>query len=186
MTPSCKWPVIFPTNPWHSRPCRIFGFFPYRQLFGFTHLCYFRAILRNYYNPAFQCLYYIFQCPPPPPPTTLLSHGFDYPNCTLNIAGHSFVKRLRTDLRCKFGNHATVDFNLSETPNVSLYGIRGLTVPRLAQEFRLKFANEPLSRMIILEIGRNDLSSQSPKVVIRELLDLVDHNLPGARNDCCL
>ena len=133
-------------------------------------------------------VYIIFSSahPPPPPPTTLLSHGFDYPNCTLNIAGHSFVKRLRTDLRCKFGNHATVDFNLSETPNVSLYGIRGLTVPRLAQEFRLKFANEPLSRMIILEIGRNDLSSQSPKVVIRELLDLVDHNLPGARNDCCL
>ena len=81
-----------------------------------------------------------------------------------------------------------MDFNLSETANVMLYGISGLsmTVPRLAQEFRLKFANEPLSGIIILEIGRNDLSSQSPKVVIRELLDLVDHSLPGAPNDCCL
>ena len=117
-----------------------------------------------------------------------MSHGFDYTNCTLNIAGHSFVKRLRTDLRCKFDNHAAVDFNLSETANVSLYGIRGLsmTVPRLAQEFPLKFANDPLSGIIILGIGRNDLSSQSPKVVIRELLDLVDHSLPGAPNDCCL
>ena len=90
--------------------------------------------------------------------------------------GHCFVKRLRTDLRCKFDNYDAVDFNLSEAANVSLYGIRGLTVPRLAQEFRLKFANEPLSRIIILEIGRNDLSSQSPKAVIRELLDSLDHN----------
>ena len=124
----------------------------------------------------------------PVPPHSFVPYGFDYTNCTLNIAGHSFVKRLRTDLRCKFDNHAAVDFNLSETANVSLYGIRGLsmTVPRLAQEFRLKFANEPLSGIIILEIGRNDLSSQSPKVVIRELLDLVDHSLPGAPNDCCL
>ena len=107
-------------------------------------------------------------------------------NCTLNIAGHSFLKRLCTDLRCKFDNHAAVDFNLSEIANVSLYGIRGLTVPRLAQEFRFKFTNEPLSRIIILGIGRNNLSSQSPKVVIRELLDLVDHNLAGAPNDCFL
>ena len=30
------------------------------------------------------------------------------------------------------------------------------------------------------------MSSQSPKVVIRELLDLVDHSLPGAPNDRCL
>ena len=171
------------SNPWHSRPCRLFGLFPYRQLFGCTwHIC---AIFAPFWGIIISLrfnVYIIFSSPP----LTLLSHGFDYPNCTLNIAGHSFVTRPRTDLRCKFDNHAAVDFNLSETANVSLYGIRGLTVPRLAQEFRLKFANEPLSRIIILEIGRNDLSSQSPKVVIRELFDLVDHNLPGAPNDCFL
>lgn len=161
MTPSCKRPIIFPILGIRD-PVGYLGIFPYRQLFGSTHLCYFRAIWRNYYKLRLQFL------------------------CTLNIAGHSFVKRLRNDLRCKFDNHVAVDFN-SETANVSLYGIRGLTVPRLAQEFRLKCANEPLSRIIILEIGRNDLSSQSPKVVIRELFDLVDHNFPGApRSKYCL
>ena len=77
------------------------------------------------------------------------------------IAVHSFVKRLHSDLQCKFDHRAAVDFNLSQTANVSLYGIGGLTVPRLARELRLQFAKEPLSRVITLEIGTNDLSSQS-------------------------
>lgn len=91
------------------------------------------------------------------------------------IAGHSFVKRLHSDLQCKFDLRAAVDFNLVQTATVSFHGIGGLTVPRLARELRLLFVNEPLPRVIILEIGTNDLSSQSPEVVIGEVLDLVDY-----------
>ena len=90
------------------------------------------------------------------------------------IAGHSFVKRLHADLQCKFDLLAAVDFNLTQTATVSLHGIGGLTVSRLARELRLLFTNGPLPRVIILEIGTNDLSSQPPKVVIGEVLDLVD------------
>ena len=95
--------------------------------------------------------------------------------CVL-IADHSFVKRLHSDLQCKFDLCAAVDFNLVQTATVkvSFHGIGGLTVPRLARELRLLFVNEPLPRVIILEIGTNDLSSQSPEVVTGEVLDLVD------------
>ena len=82
------------------------------------------------------------------------------------IAGHSFVKRLHSDLQCKFDLRAAVDFSLTQTATVSLHGIGGLTVSRLTRELRLLFANGPLPRVIILEIGTNDLSSQSPEVVI--------------------
>ena len=90
------------------------------------------------------------------------------------VAGHSFVKRLHADLQCKFDLRAALDFNLTQTTTVSLHGIGGLTVPPLARELRLLFANGPLPRVIILEIGTNDLSSQPPEVVIGEVLDLVD------------
>ena len=68
-----------------------------------------------------------------------------------------------------------MDFNLVQTATVSFHGIGGLTVPRLARDLRLRFVNEPLPRVIILEIGTNDLSSRSPEVVIREVLDWVDY-----------
>ena len=45
------------------------------------------------------------------------------------IAGHSFVKRLHSDLQCKFILRAAVDFNLVQTATVSFHGIVGLTVP---------------------------------------------------------
>jgi len=100
-----------------------------------------------------------------------MSHGF--PNVL--IVGHSFVKRLHSDLQCKFDLRAAVDFNLAQTSTVSLHGIGGLTVLRLAQELRLLFASEPLPGVVIFEIGTNDLSSQSPEVVIGVVLDLVDY-----------
>ena len=100
-----------------------------------------------------------------------MSHGF--PNVL--IVGHSFVKRLHSDLQCKFDLRAAVDFNLAQTPPVSLHGIGRMTVPRLAQELRLLFASEPLPRVVILEIGTNDLCSHVPEVVIGMILDLVDY-----------
>lgn len=89
------------------------------------------------------------------------------------IARHSFVKRLHSDLQCKFDLRAALDFNLTCTVTVSFHGVGGLTVPRLARELRLLFSHEPPPR-VILEIGTNDLSSHSPEVVIGNLLDLVE------------
>ena len=68
------------------------------------------------------------------------------------IAGHYFVKRLHSDLQCKFDLRAAVDFNLVQIATVSFHGIGGLTVPRLARELRLLFVNEPLPRVIILGV----------------------------------
>lgn len=89
--------------------------------------------------------------------------------------GHSFVKRLDSDLQCKFDHRAAVDFNLSLTANISMYGIGGLTVSRLERKLRSILANKPLPRVVILEIGTNDLSSQSPEIVIGEILELVEY-----------
>ena len=82
------------------------------------------------------------------------------------IAGHSFVKKLHSDLQWKFDLRAAVDFNLTRTATVSFHGVGGLTVPRLARELRLLFSHQPPPRVIILEIGTNDLSSHSPEVLI--------------------
>ena len=57
---------------------------------------------------------------------------------------------------------------------MSFHGVGGLTVPRLARELRLLFSHQPPPRVIILEIGTNDLSSCSPEVVIGDLFDLVE------------
>ena len=42
------------------------------------------------------------------------------------IVGHSFVKRLDSDLQC---NRTALDFNLTHTMTLSFHGISGLTVP---------------------------------------------------------
>ena len=89
------------------------------------------------------------------------------------FAGHSFVKRLHSDLQWKFYFRAALDFNLTPTATVSFHGVGGLTVPRLARELRLLFSHQPPPRVIILEIGTNDLTSHSPEAVIGDLLDLV-------------
>ena len=44
----------------------------------------------------------------------------------------------------------------------------------ISPELLLLFSHEPPPRVIILEIGTNDLSSHSPKVVIGDLLDLIE------------
>ena len=91
------------------------------------------------------------------------------------IVGHSFVKRLDSDLQCKFDHRAAVDFNLSQTANISLYGVGGLTVSRLERKLRSILVNKPLPRVLIIEIGTNDLSSQSPEIVIGKILELVQY-----------
>ena len=90
------------------------------------------------------------------------------------IPGHSFVKRLHSDLQWQFDLLAALDFNLTSTATVSFHGVGGLTVPRLARELRLLFSHQPPPRVIILAIGINDLTSHSPEVVSEDLLDLVE------------
>ena len=124
--------------------------------------CHFGAILRNYSK--LPCIYILSF---PFSPFSFCPMASPIPNVL--IAVHSFVKRLHSDLQCKFDHRAAVDsaadFNLSPTASVSVYGIGGLTVPRLARKLRLQFSKEPLPRVIILEIGTNDLSSQSLAVL---------------------
>ena len=90
------------------------------------------------------------------------------------IADHSFVKRLHSDLKCKVDLRAALVFNLTRTATVSFNCVGGLTVPRLARKSRLHFSHQPPSRVIVLEIGTNDVSSHSPEVVIGDFLDLVE------------
>ena len=70
------------------------------------------------------------------------------------VTGHSFVKRLHADLQCRFDLRAAGDFNLTQTATVSLYGIGGLTVSRLARELRLLFTNGPLPGSLFLTSGQ--------------------------------
>ena len=70
------------------------------------------------------------------------------------IAGHSFVKRLHSDLQCKFHLHAAVDFNLTRTATVSFHGVGGLTVPRLARELRLLFLTNLPPGLSFLRLGQ--------------------------------
>ena len=123
--------------------------------------CHFGAILRNYSK--LPCIYILSF---PFSPFSFCPMASPIPNVLISV--HSFFKRLHSDLQCKFDHRAAVDFNLSQTANVSVYGIGGLTVLRLTRELRLQFAKEPLSRVIILEIGTNDLSSQSLAVLPRQ------------------
>ena len=51
------------------------------------------------------------------------------------IVGHSVVKRLHSDLQCKFDLRAALDLNLTRAATVSFHGVGGLTVRRLAGEF---------------------------------------------------
>ena len=97
--------------------CGILGFFsiPIVQLccLQFGASCHFGAILRNYSK--LPCIYIRSF---PFSPFSFCPMASPIPNVL--IAVHSFVKRLHSDLQCKFDHHAAVDFNLSQTANVSL------------------------------------------------------------------
>ena len=69
------------------------------------------------------------------------------------IPGHSFVKRLHSDLQWKFDLLAALDFNLTSTATVSFHGVGGLTVPRLARELRLLFSHQPPPGLLFLRLG---------------------------------
>jgi len=113
----------------------------------------FGAIVGNYHKRVF-CLSPFLSC------LFLLS---------VLIADHSFVKRFHSDLQSKFDLGAANVFDLTRTATMSFNGVGGLTVLSLARELRLLFSHQPPPRVIIIEIGKDDLSSHSPEVIIGDL-----------------
>ena len=88
------------------------------------------------------------------------------------ILGHSFVRRLRTDLLARFDERAAINFNLQGTADIYLYGAGGRTVPKL-RKFDLGVVSKISPSIVILEIGTNDLANTPPEVVGSEIEDLV-------------
>ena len=89
------------------------------------------------------------------------------------ILGHSFVRRLRDDLRKNFDVRASASFALDSSLEVFLLGTGGLTVERLVPQHLGKLKSI-LPDIVILEIGTNDLGqSCRPEVVGSSIDDLV-------------
>ena len=88
------------------------------------------------------------------------------------ILGHSFVRRLRDDLRSNFDSRADEDFHLSSDAIVYLSGVGGRTVRKLRQH-DLGVVSSRNPTVIILDIGTNDLVDIRPEVVGSEIEELI-------------
>ena len=78
------------------------------------------------------------------------------------ILGHSFVRRLNSDLSQNLDERASIDFKVKEC-SVRLFGTGGRTVKKVRQhDMRLIEKFDP--DILILELGTNDLSNLSPEV----------------------
>ena len=75
---------------------------------------------------------------------------------TVLLFGHSFIRRLREDLRTQFDPRADEAFNLSNDAIVHLHGVGGRTVRQLIQ-YDLGVISSLSPHALILEIGTNDL-----------------------------
>jgi len=80
------------------------------------------------------------------------------------ILSHSFVKRLKRDLRSHFDPRADINFKLGGTVSLHLHGVGGRTVAKL-RSFDLHVVEQIAPDVLILEIGTNDLVATSPEVV---------------------
>ena len=87
------------------------------------------------------------------------------------ILGHSFVRRLRTDLLARFDERAAINFDLQGTADVYMYGVGGRTVPE-SRKFDLGVVSNISPTIVILEIGTNDLAYTPPEVVGSEIENL--------------
>ena len=87
------------------------------------------------------------------------------------ILGHSFVKRLKRDLRSHFDPRADGNFKLGGTESVHLHSVGGRTVARL-RSLDLHVVERIAPDVLILEIGTNDLVDTSPEVVGSEIESL--------------
>ena len=87
------------------------------------------------------------------------------------VLGHSFIRRLRDDLRSRFDSRADGTFGLSDDAIVRLHGVGGLTVARLRCDLGIVSSLSP--QIVILEIGTNDLARFRPEVTGSEIEELV-------------
>ena len=91
---------------------------------------------------------------------------------TVLILGHSFVRRLSSDLRSNFDARAAKHFNLLGDAVIHLHGVGGRTLKKF-RLFVLGVVSALKPDVIILEIGANDLVADHPEVVGSEIDDLV-------------
>ena len=77
------------------------------------------------------------------------------------ILGHSFVRRLQTDLLARFDKRAAIIFNLQGTADIHLYSVGGRTVPKL-RKFDLWVVSKISPSIVIIEIGTNYLANTPP------------------------
>ena len=87
------------------------------------------------------------------------------------VLGHSFIRRLRDDLRLHFDSRADDTFGLSDDAIVHLHGVGGLTVARLRRDLGMVSSLSP--QVVILELGTNDLTRLLPEVAGSEIEELV-------------
>ena len=82
--------------------------------------------------------------------------------------GHSFVTRLKRDLRCNFDPRADGKFKRWGTVFVLFHGVGGCTVAKLLSS-DLQVVTRIAPDVLILEIGTNDLVVTSPEIVGSEI-----------------
>ena len=91
---------------------------------------------------------------------------------TVLVLGHSFVRRLKSDLKFQLDSRMSPSFKLDRTARVYMHGIGGRTVTKLRKyDFGVVARLSP--DIVILEIGTNDLSFLPPEVVGSEIEELV-------------
>ena len=91
---------------------------------------------------------------------------------TVLILGHSFVRRLSSDLSSNFDARAAEHFHLLGNASIHLHGVGGRTVKTLCR-YDFGAVSNIKPDIIILEIGTNDLVANRPEVVGSEIDDLV-------------
>ena len=84
--------------------------------------------------------------------------------------GHSFVYRLAAFVQKKRHLHAFV--NLHTIADIHFHGVGGRTIKKF-RKFDLEVVRQIAPKVIILELGSNDLVSLSPQTVGSELENLV-------------
>ena len=89
------------------------------------------------------------------------------------IIGHSFVRRLRSDLERYFDARADIHFGLDQSMDVFLYGVGGLTVSQLRGRCSRQ-VRDVSPDIVLLEIGTNDLGNIPPEIVGSNIHDLVE------------
>lgn len=91
------------------------------------------------------------------------------------VLGHSYVRRLATDLSNNFDPRASMDFDLPQC-SIRLFGVGGRTVQKLRQH-DWQTIQHYAPDIILLEIGANDLSNLPAETVGSQIDDLVSEIL---------